>query len=377
MKKYYLLTPGPTPVPARVAAKSSEPILHHRTKEFGDVFSSVQEGMKYVLKTKQDVIMISGSGTAAMDAAVANLTSAGDPVLVGSIGSFGERWIGICNAFGLKTHIIREEWGTPLSPHKVEEALKKNPEIKVVFVQHTDTSTGTVNDIKALGQVVSKTNAILVVDSVSGLAGEELHFDDWKCDVVVGGSQKGLMTAPGIAMATLSDKAWELNKSAKSPRFYSDFKTIRASIKDNETPWTPPVTLFASLSEALKMIKEETIEGVWARHLRLQKIAQAGIAAMGFPFLSSRPCSVLTAAKLPEGFDGNLLIKKMLQDQGVSIAGGQDHLKGKIFRLAHMGYMDEFDMMVGLTALEKTLTQMGYKLPKPAAGIEAAKAAMV
>lgn len=377
MKKYYLLTPGPTPVPPRVAAKSAEPILHHRTKEFQNIFASAQEGMKYVMRTKNDVLMISGSGTAAMDAAVTNTLSPGDRVLIGAIGSFGERWVKICEAYGLNATIIREEWGKPLSPSKIEEALKKDTAIKAVLVQHTDTSTGTVNDLKTLGQIVSKTSAILIVDSVSGLAGEELHMDDWKLDVVVSGSQKGLMTAPGLAMASLSDKAWKHNEVAKIGRFYMDFKTIRKSIKDNETPWTPPVSLFQSLNEALKMIKEETIEKVWERHRKLSKMAQAGITAMGFPLFSSAPCTVLTAATLPAGFDGNALIRKMLDDQGVSIAGGQDHLKGKIFRLAHMGYMDSFDVIVGLTALEATFKDMGYKIPEPGKAIKAAEAALV
>lgn len=376
MKKYYLLTPGPTPVPHRVAAKSAEPILHHRTKEFQKIFASVQQGMKSVFKTKQDVVMISGSGTAAMDSAVTNTLSAGDKVLIGSIGSFGERWVKICEAYGLNATIIREEWGTPLAPQKIEDALKIDPSIKAVLIQHTDTSTGTLNDVKTIGQIVSKTSAILIVDSVSGLVGEELHMDDWKLDVVVTGSQKGLMTAPGLAMAALSDKAWKMVETSKLPKFYMDYKKIRKSIPDNETPWTPPVTLFASLDEAIKMIQEETIEKVWERHRKLQKMVQAGIKAMGFPLFSSAPCTVLTAATLPEGFDGNKLISKMLADHGVSIAGGQDHLKGKIFRMAHMGYMDEFDMVVGLTALEKTLTDMGYKVPQPGQAVKIAEAAL-
>jgi aspartate aminotransferase-like enzyme len=377
VKKYYLLTPGPTPIPPRVAAKSAEPIIHHRTKEFGEVFNSVQDGMKYVYRTKQDVLMISGSGSAGMEAAVANTLSHGDKVLIGNMGSFGDRWVQISTAYGLNIQQIKVEWGKPIEPSAVEEALKKDKDIKAVLIQHTDTSTGTVNDVKKIGEVVAKTNAILIVDSVSGLAGEELHMDDWKLDVVISGSQKGLMTAPGIAMVAVSDKGWKAVEASKSPRFYWDFRTIKKSIKDSETPWTPPVTLFQSLNEALKMIKEDTIEGVWERHRTLSKAAQAGIKAMGFPLFSSKPCTVLTAATLPAGFDGNLLIRKMLVDQGVSIAGGQDHLKGKIFRLAHMGYMDKFDLMVGLNALEITLTEMGYKIPEPGRAVKEAKAALV
>jgi aspartate aminotransferase-like enzyme len=376
MKKYYLLTPGPTPVPARVAAKASEPIIHHRTKEFGEIFKSVQAGMKKIFKTQSDVIMISGSGTAAMDSAVTNTLSPGDHVIVGSMGSFGERWAAIAQAYGLNANVIREEWGKPLDPAKIEDALKKDKAVKAVLIQHTDTSTGTVNDVKTIGQIVAKTDAILIVDAVSGLAGDELHMDDWKLDVVLSGSQKGLMTAPGIAMAALSDKAWKANAVSKLPKFYMDYKTIRASIKDSETPWTPPVTLFCSLNEALKMIFEDGLENVWARHKKLAEAARAGVKAMGFPLFSSRPCNVLTAATLPAGFDGVTLIKKMLADHGVSIAGGQDHLKGKIFRLAHMGYMDGFDVLVGLTAIEKTLTDMGYKIPEPGKAVKAAETAL-
>jgi len=376
MKKYYLLTPGPTPVPPRVAAKASEPMLHHRTKEFGEIFSRVQEGLKYVFRTKSDILMIAGSGTAAMEAAVANTLSPGDEVIVASVGSFGERWVKIAEAFGIQVHAVREEWGKPADPQKIADALKAHPKAKAVLLQHTETSAGSVNDLKTISKIVEKSPAILIVDSISGLGGEELHMDDWHLDVVVSGSQKGLMTAPGLAMAALSDKGWKAVESAKCPRFCSDFKRIQKSIKDNETPWTPPVSLFQSLAEALKMIQEDTIEGVWERHRRLARAAQAGIKALGFPLFSSRPCSVLTAAKLPEGFDGALLIRKMLADQGVSIAGGQDHLKGKIFRLAHMGYMDSFDVLIGLTALEKTLKDMGYKIPEPGRAAREAEAAL-
>ncbi|MBV9079542.1 MAG: alanine--glyoxylate aminotransferase family protein, partial [Elusimicrobia bacterium] len=207
LKKYYLITPGPTPVPARVAARSSEPILHHRTKEFGDVFKAVQDGMKYVIKTKQDVMMLAGSGTSAMEAGVVNTLSPGDHVIVGSMGSFGERFIKICEAFGIQVTAIREEWGTPVNPQKIADALKKDPAVKAVLIQHTDTSSTTLNDVKAIADIVARTPAILIVDSVSGLGGEEMFMDDWKVDVLVTGCQKGLMTAPGVAMVAMSDKA--------------------------------------------------------------------------------------------------------------------------------------------------------------------------
>jgi len=377
MKKYYLLTPGPTPVPPRVAARTAEPIIHHRTKEFGELFDRVQEGMKYVMRTKNDVLMIMGSGTAAMEAAIANTCSSGDKVLVGSIGVFGDRFVDICEAYGLSPLVIREEWGTPLSPQKVEDALKKNPDIKIVTAQHTETSTTTVNDLKTIGAIVAKTHALFVVDSVSGLAAQELHMDDWKIDVLVSGSQKGLMCPPGLSMAAISEKGWKHVETAKLPRFYSDFRRIRKSIATHETPWTPAVSLFQGLDEAIKMIKEETLEGVWKRHQTLAKAVRAGFQAMGLKALSTYPCDVVTGAWLPDSVDGKAVIRKMLTDYGVSIAGGQKHLKGKIVRLAHMGYMDAFDMLIGLNAIENALSELGYKVPQAGQAVEAAKAALV
>lgn len=360
MKKHYLITPGPTPVPPEVAAQSALPVLHHRTNEFGALFQKAIDGMKYVYQTKHDVLMITGSGTGAMESAVANLLSPGDKMIVGAVGSFGERWCKIGEAFGAKVVALREEWGKPVDPERVRQALKDNPDAKAVFVQHTETSTGVVNDLVAIGKIVAETPAVCVVDAISGLGGEELRMDDWKLDVVVTGSQKGLMVAPGLAFAAVGPKAWPLVEKSKNPKFYFDWKVIRKSVADKETPWTPAVTLVASLVKAIEMIQADGIEDVWARHRRLAKMARAGMQALGLELLSSRPCHVLTSAKLPVNVDGKKLINWLRDEHGVSVAGGQEQLAGKIVRLAHMGYMDHFDLIIGLTALEWALKKLGH-----------------
>ncbi len=363
MKKSYLITPGPTPIPPDVAAASALPIIHHRTHEFGQVFDECSAGLKYVYRTANDVMIITASGSGAMESAVANVVSAGDKVIVATSGSFGERWIKINQAFGGNVVAVKEEWGKPIDVKKVAEALKANPDAKAVFCQHTETSTGVVNDLKALGEIVAPTGAVLVVDAISGLGGEELRMDEWKLDVVVAGSQKGLMIAPGLAFAAVSPKGWKAVEACKNARFYFDYRTIKKSIPNKETPWTPAVTLMQSLKVALSHIKEETIEGVWARHKKLARATRAGMEALGLKLFATNPCAVLTSALLPASVDGNKLVDWTRDELGVSVAGGQEQLKGKIVRLAHMGYMDQFDMLIGLSALETALKKFGVTVP--------------
>ncbi|MBL8023322.1 MAG: alanine--glyoxylate aminotransferase family protein [Elusimicrobia bacterium] len=375
MKKQYLITPGPTPVPPEVALQSALPVLHHRTHEFGAMFQKAVDGMKRVYKTKEDILMISGSGTGAMEAAVANTLSPNDTMIVGAVGSFGERWIKIGEAFGAKVVPVREEWGKAVDPEKIRQALKEHPEAKGVFVQHTETSTGIVNDLVTLGKIVAETSAILVVDAISGLGGEELHMDDWKLDVVVAGSQKGLMLAPGLAFASVSSKGWDAVKTSKNPKFYFNFLQIRKSLADNETPWTPPVSLVAGLVAALDMIHKDGIENVWARHRRLAAMARAGMQGLGLSLLADRPCAVLTSGKLPASVDGKKVVNWIRDEHGVSVAGGQEKLAGKIVRLAHMGYMDSFDLIIGLTALEWGLKKFGMSVT-PGKAVQAAQEAV-
>jgi len=364
MKKHYLLTPGPTPIPPEVALKEALPILHHRTSEFGAIFQEVEEGLKYVYQTKNDVLIMAASGTGAMESSVINLLSPGDNALVASCGNFGERWAKIMEAYGIKPTVIAAEWGKTVNSVEIEKALKANPKIKAVYTTFTETSTGVANDIKAIGAIVAATPAVLVVDAISGLGGQEFLTDDWKVDVAVAGSQKGLMLAPGLAFASVSEKAWKVAETAKLPRFYWDWRKMRKSLATKETPFTPAVTLIVALSEAIKMIKVVGIENVWKECRLLARAARAGMRAIGLELFGDNPCDVETSAKVPAGVDGGKIVKMLREEYGVSIAGGQGALKGKIIRFAHMGYIQKPDLFVGFACLEMVLIKLGYKLEK-------------
>lgn len=361
MKKHYLLTPGPTPVPPEVALKEALPIIHHRTSEFAAIFKDVSEGLKYVFQTQNDVFMTSSSGTGTMESAVVNLLSAGDEVIVASCGNFGDRWAKICQVYGVTVHSVDVEWGKAVVCEDIEKALKANPKVKVVYTTFTETSTGIVNDIKAIGEIVSKTQAVLVVDAISGLVGQEFHMDDWKVDVTVSGSQKGFMLAPGLAFVSVSQKAWKLVEESKLPKFYFDYKKYKKSLVTSETPFTPPVSLIVALQEAIKMIKDHTIEQVWADCSLLAKASRAGMQAIGLELFAEKPCDVVTSAKVPEEIGGKI-VKILREKYGVSIAGGQAAVKGKIIRFAHMGYIGKADILVGFSCLEMVLKELGYKI---------------
>jgi aspartate aminotransferase-like enzyme len=362
MKKHYLITPGPTPIPPEVSAKEGLPILHHRTSEFGTIFLEVLENLKYVFQTKNDVLLLTASGTGSMEASAANLVSPGETAIVASTGNFGDRWAKLLDTYGAKVVLLREIDGQSVDIAKVQDALRKNPDAKAVFTQHTETSTGVVNDIKTLGSIISQSNALLVVDAISGLVGQELRMDDWKVDVVVTGSQKGLMTAPGLSFTSLSPRAWAAVEASKSPRFYFDYRRMKKALADKGTPFTPGVTLIVALAEALRQIRQEGLENVWARHTWLANATRAGVKAMGLTLFAKTPCDVLTSITVPAGIEGKKIVKRMREEHGVSIAGGQGELVGKIVRLAHMGYMDRFDIITALSSLEMILSDMGAKI---------------
>jgi len=379
MKKY-LLTPGPTPVPSEAAMKEALPIIHHRTSAFGKIFEEVSDGLKYVFQTKNDVLIFASSGTGAMEGSIVNLLSPGDKIIVSDTGKFGERWWKIAKAYGIEYVLIKEEDGYPADIEKIKKALKDNPQAKAVYTTLTETSTGVVNDIKAIGEIVANTGAVLVVDAISGLGAQEMRSDDWKVDIVVTGSQKGLMIPPGLAFASVSDKAWTLVEKAKLPKFYFDWKQARKSIATKETPYTPAISLIVALSESIKMIKDEGMENIWKRHQLLADATRSGIRAMGLQLFSKAPCNAVTAVSVPdgtsaimEGLSGSAIYKKMRDDFGVNIAAGQGELKDKIFRIAHLGYMEKFDIIIVLSALEMTLDQLGYKLELGKAVAEAEK----
>ena len=352
-----MLTPGPTPLPPQVLEAMSKPLIHHRTEEFGRLFAGVIEDMKWVYRTKGAVLMMTCSGTGAMESAVVNLLSPGDKTLVCTTGAFGDRFVNIHKAFGLEPVVLPFEWGTAVDADALRAALKKNAGLKAVFIQHTDTSTGVVNDLKTLAKIVrEESDALVVVDSVSGLACEPLETDAWGLDAVVTGSQKGLMNAPGLGFVALSERAEKAVASARLPRFNFDYRLIKKSLADRETPWTPAISIVAGQAAALKLLRAEGMEACWKRHDELAAHARRRLQdALGLPFYAKNPANILTGVVLPASVDGNKLLADILREEGISIAGGQLHLKGRIFRLAHMGHISKSDIDAGVEALARRL----------------------
>jgi aspartate aminotransferase-like enzyme len=361
MKKYRLMSPGPTPVPERVLLKMADTIIHHRTPRFQGVLRDVTAKLKKVFRTENPVLIFASSGTGAMEASVVNLLSKGDKALVINGGKFGERFGDICRAYGLETVMYDVTWGEAADPEKVAGLLKSNPGIKVVYSTLCETSTGVLHDVKAIAGKVSSTDAVLVVDAISGLSADELATDEWGVDVVVSGSQKGLMVPPGLSFISLSKKAIKLVESSTLSKFYFDVKAALKAYSKDDTPWTPAVSLITGLNEALDMLIAEGIENVVARHARLAKAAREAMKAIGLEVYARKPSNALTAVKVPAGVDGSMLVKKMQNEQSVTIAGGQGEMKGKLFRIAHLGYMDEYDLISTIAALEIVLNQLGYK----------------
>ena len=362
MRKNYLLTPGPTPLPPQVCEAMARPIIHHRTPQFQAILKEASDGLKYVYQTKNDVFILTSSGTGAMEAAVANLLSPGDTALTVQGGKFGERWTELCKAYGVLPEVIDVEWGRAVEADEISRRLKANPKIKAVFVTLCETSTGVSNDIEKIGKVVKDTQAVLVVDAISGLGAIDLKTDDWASDVVVSGSQKGLMLPPGLGFISLSQKALKLVEASKSPRYYFDLRKAKKAIDKTDTPFTPAITLVIALKEALEMMKQDGLENIFLRHRKMADATRAAMKALGLELFASLAASdVVTAVKVPQGIDGEKLVKTMRDTYGVTIAGGQDELKGKVFRIAHMGFIEEFDIITGISCLEKVLQQMGYK----------------
>ena len=352
-----MLTPGPTPLPPQVLEAMSRPLIHHRTAEFGKMFASVIEDMKWVYRTKQTVLMMTCSGTGAMESAVTNLLSPGDASLICTTGAFGDRFVAIHKAFGLAPVVLPFEWGHAVEPEALRASLKANPGLKAVFFQHTDTSTGVVNALRTLARIArEESDALVVVDSVSGLACEPLEMDAWGLDAVLTGSQKGLMNAPGLGFAALSERAWKAVEAAKLPRYNFDYRIMRKSLADRETPWTPAISIVAGQAAALKLLRAEGMENVWKRHDELAAHARRALAdKLGLPFYAKNPANILTGVVLPEGVDGVKLLADILREEGISIAGGQLQLKGKIVRLAHMGHISKSDVDAGVEALARRL----------------------
>jgi aspartate aminotransferase-like enzyme len=362
MKKDYLLTPGPTPLPPQVSLAMARPIIHHRTPQFQEILKEASQGLKWAFQTANDVFIISSSGTGAMEAAVANLLSCGDTALVIQGGKFGERWTELARAYGATLEIIDVEWGKAVSPEEIKKRLKANPQIKAVFATLCETSTGVDNDIASIAAIVKETPAVLVVDAISGLGAVDIKTDAWGIDVVVAGSQKGLMLPPGLGFISVSPKAWKLVETSKSSRYYLDLRKAKKALDKNDTPFTSSITLIIALNEALKMMQNDGLEYIFSRHKVMAEATRAAMKALGLELFAPTAASGgVTAVKVPQGLDGEKLVKTMRDTYGVTIAGGQDELKGKVFRIAHMGFIAESDIITALACLEKVLTQMGYK----------------
>ena len=373
MQKKYLLAPGPTPVPPEALLAMAMPIIHHRAPDFLPVLESAKKGLQWLYQTKNDVLILCSTGTGGMDGAVSNFLSPGDDVLVLNGGKFGERWTKICQAYGMKVEEVLVEWGYSVKAELVEAALKKNPKIKAVFVQANETSTGVYHDIKSIAAVVKKTDALFVVDAISALVAHDLKTDEWGLDVVIGGSQKGLMLPPGLAFVSVSDKAWKMADTAKTPKFYFNFKKERENLSKNQTTWTSPVTLIIGLNAAIKMLQDEGLENVLKRHDKLARATRAGALALGLKlFPKESPSNALTAIEAPAGVDGQAIYKDLRVKYGITGAGGQDKLKGKIFRIAHLGYADTFDVITAIAGMEMVLKGLGHPV-KLGTGVGAAQ----
>jgi len=375
MKKIRLLTPGPTPVPERLSLRMAQPILHHRSPEFEAIFGRVREGLSWLFETRQDVLMVSASGTGAMEAAMVNFMRRGDEAICIDAGKFGERWHKMAKAHGLVPVILKVEWGQAVDPAAVKKALAEHPAAKAVFVQANESSTGAAHPIEKLAQVTKDTNAILVVDAISALGAMPLPMDAWGIDVLVSACHKALGLPPGLAFVAANEKAWKLNETADLPRFYFDLKRERENQRKNQSAYTPPITLVAGLDESLAMFKEEGLPGIFSRHERMAKGARAGMLALGLKLFSSAPSAAMTTVVAPDGVDSEKLCKHLFKQYGIKLVGGQDAVKGKIFRIAHLGYFDDFDMLIVVGAIERGLHDLGYKF-ELGKGLAAAQTAM-
>jgi aspartate aminotransferase-like enzyme len=362
MEKKYLFSPGPTMLPPEVLLKMAEPIMHHREPEFEKIFSEIREGLKYLFQTKNEVLIFTSSGTGAMEGAVSNLLSKGDKALVVRGGKFGERWGEICKAYGVEFIPIDVEWGRAVDPEWIKEILESDPSIRAVYTQASETSTGVKYPIKEIAEIVREyDDKIIVVDAITGIGVFDIPMDAWGLDVVVSGSQKALMLPPGLSFAALSDKAWKFVERSDLPKYYFDFKKELKSAKKNQSSYTPAISLFMGLRETLSMIRKEGLEGVFWRHEKLASATRAAVKALGLElFAPETPSNALTAIKIPAGIDGLKLQDLFFEKFGITVAEGQDRAKGKIIRIAHLGYYERLDMVMVISALEMLLKEMGY-----------------
>ena len=363
MIKQYLLSPGPTPIPSEVQLAMSETMIHHRTPQFNKVFEEARRGLKKLFGTKNDVIMFASSGTGAMEAAVANLFSPGDKVLVINGGKFGERWLNIANAYGLNPIDLKVEWGRAVKIADIEKQLKAQPDIQSVLIQASETSTTVLHPVKEIASL-TKGGPLLLVDGVTAVGVVPVPVDEWGIDVLVTGSQKALMLPPGLGFIALSDRAWDRTKKAKLPRFYFDLNLERKNQQKGSGAFTPAVSLIFGLRASLNMMEREGFDKVYARHARLCRATRAAATALGLKLLApDSPSPAATGLYLPEGIDADRVWEFLRDRMNVTLAEGQDQLKGKVIRIAHVGYMGAFDVVTAIAALEMALRKFGAEIP--------------
>jgi aspartate aminotransferase-like enzyme len=374
--KRYLFTPGPTPVPPEVLEAMAAPVVHHRSDDFRPVYRECLDRLKDICRTSSDVLLFTASGTGAMESAVANLCAPGSRVIVVSAGAFGERWIEIAERYGCAVVPLRYEWGEVPSAEDVAALLQEVGDARAVLLTHSETSTGVVSDLRAHADTIRPSGAHVVVDAVSSLGAVPLEMDEWGVDVVCSGSQKALMTPPGLALAAVSDAVWEPEGRASSPRYYFDWERTRKAQDVLDAPFTPAVSLVAGLNVALALLLDEGLDAVFDRHVRLGRACRAGAKAMGLELFSPDDDSsaVVTAIKSPSGVDAGELVSLLRDRHGVQLAKGHGPLGSTVFRIGHIGYYDVFDVATALAAVELGLAELGAQV-QPGAGVAAALAA--
>ena len=365
-EKRYLLTPGPTPVPPEVLAALAEPVIHHRARDYREIYERCLARLQEVYRTKNDVLMYTTSGTGAFESAVANLTSPGDRQLVLSAGNFGERWAGMAKTFGADLVHTKLEWGETPEPDDLRTALADAGDVRVVYLTHSETSTGVVCDLQALAAVAKEAGALVVVDAVSSLGAVPVETDAWELDVVVSGSQKALMTPPGIAFVSVSGAALEVAARSTTPRYVLDWERTRKAQAKLDAPFTPAVSLVRALDVALGLLLAEGLEATFDRHARLGRACREGSKAMGLELFSpdEERSVVVTAIRAPDGVDATEVVSTLRDRFGITIANGQAELKGKIFRIGHIGWFDIFDITTALAAVELALADAGAEIER-------------
>lgn len=359
-----LRIPGPTPCPDIVLKEMGRQMINHRGPEFKKVLFNVTDKLKQVFKTNNDVFILTGSGTGGLEAAVVNTLSPGDKVLSVSIGVFGDRFAAIAKEFGADVIELKYDWGKAADKDDVKEALNKEPTIKAVLVTHNETSTGVTNNLRNISTVTKEAGKLLLVDAISSLGSIELPIDDWQCDVVVTGSQKGWMVPPGLAMISVSQQAWEANAKATMPRFYWDFAKAKSYLEKGQTPWTPTISVFFAFDVALDMMIEEGLDNIISNHAHIAQMTRDGVKALGLPLFADEKyaSNTVTSIAAPEGLDVIKMLKILREEHDTVLGGGQQHLSGKIFRIGHLGWVNEEDINMVLKSLMIVLPQSGFEI---------------